>query len=381
MRYHPVAILLHWTIALGILALIAIGLAMTHLGLAPMQKFELYQLHKSIGVTVLLAVLLRILWRLTHRPPPLPAMPPLERAAAEGTHALLYVLMLVIPLSGWALVSVSPFNLPTVLYGLVPWPHLPVLPDLPNKGQVEAVAKFIHGKLAWMLAALIALHAAAALRHQFVLRNGVLDRILPFGRRHSKESRRMKAAPLLIALTLLAAAPAKAADTSTNWTVDPARSHLGFSGIQNGAPFKGSFGKWTARIAFDPAHPEAATAKVTIDLASATTGDAQRDGALPQAEWFNVKAFPQASFEATGFTPKGGDAYEAPGKLTIRGIGRDVVLPFTLTIAGDKAVAKGHLPLVRTGFGVGQGVWATGEWVALDVGVDVDLVATEQSGS
>ena len=129
-RYDAVAIILHWTIGLGILALIAIGLTMTHLGLAPMAKFQLYQLHKSIGITVLLAVLLRLLWRLTHRPPPLPAMPPLEKAAAEGTHRLLYLLMLVIPLSGWALVSVSPFNLPTVLYGVVPWPHLPVFPDL-----------------------------------------------------------------------------------------------------------------------------------------------------------------------------------------------------------------------------------------------------------
>ena len=187
-RYGMVAILLHWVIGLGILTLIGMGLAMTHLALAPMLKFQLYQLHKSIGVTVLLAVLLRILWRLTHRPPPLPAMPPLEKAAAEGTHRLLYALMLVIPLTGWALVSVSPFNLPTVLYGVVPWPHLPVFPDLADKAPVEAVMKFIHGKLAWALTALIVLHAGAALRHHFILRDGVLHRILPFGRQPSKES-------------------------------------------------------------------------------------------------------------------------------------------------------------------------------------------------
>jgi cytochrome b561 len=75
-----------------------------------------------------------------------------------------------------------------VLYGLVPWPHLPVLPELPNKAQVEAVLKIIHGKLAWALAAFIALHAGAALRHHFVLRDGVLHRILPFGRRIPEES-------------------------------------------------------------------------------------------------------------------------------------------------------------------------------------------------
>jgi polyisoprenoid-binding protein YceI len=119
---------------------------------------------------------------------------------------------------------------------------------------------------------------------------------------------------------------------------------------------------------------------VTIDRASARTGDTQRDSALPQAEWFDVKHSPQATFEATGFISKGGDVYEAPGKLTIRGMAKDVVLPFTLAVTGDKAAAKGHLSLVRTGFGVGQGVWATGEWVGLDVGVDVDLIANK-SGS
>jgi cytochrome b561 len=129
-RYTAVAMVLHWLIAIGILALIGVGLAMTHLTLAPMLQFQLYQLHKSIGITVLLGVLLRILWRVFHPPPALPDMPRLEKAAAEGAHTLLYVLMIVLPLTGWALVSVSPFNLPTVLYGLVPWPHLPVLPQL-----------------------------------------------------------------------------------------------------------------------------------------------------------------------------------------------------------------------------------------------------------
>ena len=122
-------------------------------------------------------------------------------------------------------------------------------------------------------------------------------------------------APMAFATTALAA----------DWTVQVDKSHLGFSGTQTGAPFKGSFGKWTAEIAFDPAHPEAGHAKVTIDLASARTGDTQRDSALPQSDWFDVKHFPQATFEAAGFTAKGDDAYEAAGKLTIRGAAKDVV--------------------------------------------------------
>jgi polyisoprenoid-binding protein YceI len=153
----------------------------------------------------------------------------------------------------------------------------------------------------------------------------------------------------LLALPLLAALPALAAD----WTVDPAKSHLGFSGTQTGAPFQGSFGKWTAEISFDPAHPEAGHAKVTIDLASAKTGDTQRDSALPQSEWFDVTAFPPGRFEADRLHAKGGDAYEAPGKLTIRGIAKDSCCP-SPSRSPATGHAKGHLSLVRTDFGVGQ---------------------------
>ena len=127
---------------------------------------------------------------------------------------------------------------------------------------------------------------------------------------------------------------------------------------------------------FDPATPEKGHAVVLIDLASARTGDAQRDEALPQKDWFDVGKSPQARYEATRFVDKGKGNYEAVGTLEIRGTTRDAVLPFHLETAGDQAHAKGHLDLVRTSFGVGQGAWATGQWVALEVGVDVDLKAT-----
>jgi cytochrome b561 len=181
-RYTGVAIALHWLMALGVLALVVIGLTMTHGGLASMEKFKLYQLHKSIGVTVLLLLALRLAWRLTHRPPPLPAMPPLERFAAEGAHLALYLLLLALPLTGWALVSASPFNLPTVLYGTIPWPHIPWFAELADKASAEKSLKFVHSRLAWAMIGLVALHAAAALRHHFVLRDKVLTRMLPFAK-------------------------------------------------------------------------------------------------------------------------------------------------------------------------------------------------------
>ena len=178
----------------------------------------------------------------------------------------------------------------------------------------------------------------------------------------------------LLLVTLLAgSAPAAFA---ANWTVDPAKSKLGFSGSQTGQPFSGAFKRWTGTIDFDPAKPEAAHVLISVDMASATTGDPQKDEALPGSDWFDAGTFPKATFEATGFKPLGGDKFEADGTLTLRDAKKPVVLPFTLTITGDMAHAVGHADLLRGNFGVGQGAWASADYVAFEVGVDVDLVAT-----
>lgn len=179
-RYTLVAMILHWTMALGIVALAAIGLYMTHVKLPPQRLFYLYQLHKSIGITVLLAAVLRLGWRLAHRAPPLPGtIPPAQRAVAGATHWLLYFSLFALPLTGWAVVSASPFDIPTELYGVIHWPDLPILPALVHKKQVEAVLEDVHAYGAWALIALVVVHAGAALHHHFVRQDGVLRRMLP----------------------------------------------------------------------------------------------------------------------------------------------------------------------------------------------------------
>ena len=180
----------------------------------------------------------------------------------------------------------------------------------------------------------------------------------------------------LVAAMLAATVPASAAD----WAIDAARSTIKFSGVQVGAPFTGRFDRFDAKVDFDPAKPEAGHAVVLVDLASARTGDVQRDEALPQKDWFDAKSTSQARFEATRFVDKGRGEYEAVGTLTIRGTSRPLTLPFHLTLDKGQAHAAGHVGLVRTDFGVGQGPWASGQWVALEVGVDVDLVAATKPG-
>jgi polyisoprenoid-binding protein YceI len=183
----------------------------------------------------------------------------------------------------------------------------------------------------------------------------------------------MKFFALGFALTVATASPALA----TDWTVQPAQSTLGFSGVQTGAPFRGVFTQWTMQISFDPANLQAAHVKVIIKTASAKTGDTQRDTAMPDPDWFYVTAFPQAVFEATGFTPEGGNEYQTAGTLTIRGISQKVTLPFSLVITGNQAEAKGEISLLRTAYGVGQGNWSSGDWVGLNAGVSFDVVAVK----
>lgn len=181
---------------------------------------------------------------------------------------------------------------------------------------------------------------------------------------------------LLAAFFVAACFSSASAADATYWKLDPAKSHLGFSGSQTGATFEGKFPRYETVIAFDPEHLDASHITVTVDLASAVTGDTQRDTALPGKDWFDIGEFPQAKFETSAIRKLGPNDYQAAGNLTLRGVTKPLTLPFTLQFDGATAHAVGHAGLLRSTFGIGQGPWATGQWVALEVAVDFDIVAT-----
>ncbi|HEY1632306.1 MAG TPA: cytochrome b [Rhizomicrobium sp.] len=182
LRYGSVAITLHWLIAILIIANICLGLYFADLPHNDPNKFGLTQLHKSIGLTVLLLSLARLVWRLMNPVPPLPrGMSAPLRVLARGTHVLLYFLIIAIPLSGWALVSSSPLGLPTMYFGLFEWPHIPFIADLAmeQKKMLRENFALIHIVLAWSAIVLIPIHVAGALYHQFFRGDDVLRRMLP----------------------------------------------------------------------------------------------------------------------------------------------------------------------------------------------------------
>jgi cytochrome b561 len=177
-RYGLVAIVLHWVLALAILTAFVVGVVVEDMPFSP-GKLKILNWHKWAGVTILALSALRLLWRLTHRPPALPpkialGMPGWQMKAFHGTHHLMYALFFVVPLLGWAYSSAKGF--PIVWFGVLP------LPDLvaPNKELAEVLEE-AHGLAAWGLIGLVGLHVAAALKHQFIDKDGLLERMRPGG--------------------------------------------------------------------------------------------------------------------------------------------------------------------------------------------------------
>jgi cytochrome b561 len=170
-RYTGLAIALHWLLALAIVASFCVGVYMSDLPFSP-QRLKLYNWHKWAGICILALSALRLLWRLTHRPPADVPMPAWQLRASRAAHGLLYALFFAVPLAGWAYSSAAGF--PVVVFGVLP------LPDFvsPDKALAEAI-KPLHATLAFVLAGVVVLHVAAALKHHFIDRDGLLDRMRP----------------------------------------------------------------------------------------------------------------------------------------------------------------------------------------------------------
>lgn len=388
-RYGAGAVLLHWTIALALGFQLALGFAM------PKNEsgFALYQLHKSVGITILLLSLARLAWRLTHRPPPA-VEGGFQGFLAKAVHALLYLFMIGQPLTGWAVVSTSRIEVPTLLFGVVPWPHLPIsraLHELAEEG---------HEILAWTGLALIVLHVAGALRHQFLLKDGLLRRMGPGGSAWAAGllalavvavyfGTGMKIAGDVVAAggydavqeqapatsrvpleaTPTAVPTPKVEETEAAeegeaspppvWAIQPG-GRLGFTVISGSDSYRGSFSDWSGSIRFDPDALESADLRITVRLASATLGDATMDATLQGAEFFAVSATPTATWRSTSVRRTGPNRYSASGTLSLKGASRPQSLSFTLSGEGMRRRVEGSASIDRTAFSVGTGESAQG---------------------
>jgi len=174
--YDPVARAVHWIVAVLAVSVIWLGWAIPGAPRETEWRDLLLLLHRSVGLVILALMLFRVLWRIGHPPPPLPAdFPRIEALAAHADHALLYVLFLVMPLSG--VLNAAAAGHPVSFFGLVAIPPLPLAND-----RLSEAAIAVHLAAQFLLYALVAVHVAAALMHRIVRRNGILERMLPLRR-------------------------------------------------------------------------------------------------------------------------------------------------------------------------------------------------------
>lgn len=392
-EYGAVARAFHWLTAFIIFGLIPVGFYMAEMAYGP-EKLDLYVLHKSFGFLALFLVIGRIAWRVLSLPPShLDTHAAWERLLAGMAHVFLYVAMIGMPLSGWIMSSAGEYPVP--FFGID-------MPNLVGKNeQIYKIAGAIHGYLAYALIVTVGLHAAGAFKHHFIDRDSTLMRM--------SFIQGTKGAVLLLLvvgvffaavgyLVLKPGAPKTDTQTTTapanvtaadidlttlgdhGWAIVPSASKIEFQAAMGGTPFTGRFGKFEGTIVFNPADLAGSKASITIDTASGTTDNKERDDQIGTADWFNVATFPTAKFETIAFEQGEGNNYVAVGNLTVRDITLPVTVPFTLTFGQNKdgqktAVMAGTAQINRLDFGVGQGQWSTDSTVANPVSVNINVTA------
>ncbi len=415
---------LHWLIALCVIAMIPMGLWMSDAINRPDSQqtaYRVFQLHKSIGFTILALTLARLAWRLMHPVPPFPgSMKSWEKFTARAVHAAFYAILILMPLSGWIYVSTGwsattdrPLEVATSYFGFFSIPHLEFVANAPEDARrgVAFGMLGIHSLIAWGTVALFLLHVGAALKHQFVDRDGVMGSMVPWLRPGSVDSANKRSKSFLAVLTGLLAVvvlwfagwasnqpdaaairgsadaseqASKAIDTTivpgtaSEWTIDREDSTIEFSGNHAGKDFTGRFEDWEGHVWFDPEDLAGSRATVLVRTASARTGDATQEGSLEQAEWFDIETFPVARFDATVFRALGGGRYEADGTLTIKQTSLPVRLPFSYISRGESAKVEGELELDRTALGLGMASDPTAEWVSGKIGVTISVSASRK---
>ena len=415
-RYSRTAMALHWLLAAAIAFQYGLGEAFAHL---PRGKllFDTAQFHKSIGITILLLTIIRLAVRFAKpRPAPLGESGWAQRLSGI-VHWGFYAFMIAAPLSGWLATSTSKYDIPTYLFNAVPWPDFPFVAGMEAaaKHDLHEVAESVHEVIAKLGIALFLLHVIGALRHQWLLKEALIERVVPvrgplsrvagsalilalagtaFALMQIGESPAVVPAantkllsapanpaaatpvPAPVAAPLPPAAPVVAEDAAKpeekvsiadpdaipagdtpRWTPAPG-GQLGFATSWLGSGVNGRFNSWAADIRFNPDALAASTIKVTIDLATANSGDGERDSTLKGSDFFNTAAHPKAVWTSNSIRSLGGTRYRADGSLSLRGVSQSVPLAFTLDIKGKEARVSGSASLNRTSFGVGQGDYA-----------------------
>ena len=389
-RYGSVAKTFHWLTALGILAVIPLGIIANDLPYDTAEQLAdkawLFSLHKTVGVTLFFVALARILWALS-QPKPAPLHPDrgVETLLAEIVHWLLYGSLVLVPLSGWV------HHAATEGFAPIWWPFGQNLPLVPESLTLSETAAGLHIVFERVLIVSLILHIAGAVKHAVIDKDDTLARMLP-GRRvavtptlHTQR----KVLPPMLAVVVWAAAigvgsvlgvyhkgTAIAAEApalqqvESDWAVTDGTLEITVQ--QMGSGVSGRFTEWTAAITFDETVSTGVAGSVNVEIAitSLTLGSVTQQAMGP--DYFASAEFPTARFTADLVATETG--YIAEGTLTMRGVEQPVSLPFDLTLEDDTARVQGKTELDRRRFDIGAGMTDEGQ-LGFAVSVMVDLMA------
>lgn len=380
--YSVVARSLHWLMAILIFWAIVIGKVAAGLPSSP-EKIQLFVMHKSAGITVLMLAVGRLLWRFFNKPPALGLGVRDEKLAHLG-HLGLYALMLLVPLSGWLLNSAAGY--PFGWFNLISVPHVPGI----DEGAKDVLAS-IHEVLFYVIAVMVIGHVLMLFHHRYAHKLNLLPRMLP--NKASNWSMAMVAVlAVLIGYTVHIANTAKtneaiaAASTSNEqlssgmtteskspqWQLVPSEDQFVFSNSYSGEAFTGAIQRFEPAIYFNPDHPAGGILDVSIDTASITTFNGEWDDALKGSQWFATKKHPKARYFSDRIQVAG-DGYIAEGQLMLKGITKPIVVNFTWRTDGEGAWFEGDATIDRREFNIGSGSWADDDSIAFDVVLGIAL--------
>lgn len=390
--YTGAARYLHWVIA-GLIVLQFVLAKWAEFAAdanTPLQQLALLANHKSIGMTILMLAVVRVIWRALNTPPSLPShMATWQVWASKTAHWLLYGLLFALPLSGWLMSSASAYA--------VSWFNLFTFPDLVAADEnLKSQLTQIHELLSLLLFFLASVHILAALFHHFRDKDDILKRITspgslllglalviagvwqlgfatqkqasPTKSTHSQQTTSVEATMSAAQITI----PQVVGSDLPRWNIDYASSHIEFSAEQAGAQFAGSFSDWQAEIQFDPQQLDQSQATVLIHLASVNTQDKDRDATLDQPEWFGGR---RAQFSVNNFEALASNEYVATN-ATLNFGKQAHPIEFKFTYDAQRATLSGEARLDRLALGIGTGEWLDTTWVGQFVSVKV-VVKTE----
>lgn len=345
--YGSVTKIFHWLMAVTVIGLLCVGFWMANMMEPSPDMFLLYKWHKQIGMIVLALAVLRIVWRLTNKVPDI--MGPAKKwevILARAVHVVFFVSFITMPLAGWLMSSAKGFSVSFFGY---------TLPDLiASDNDMARFFSAFHFYNAWILVGAIALHFGGVLKHVFIYKDGTLRRMLP---------------KFVFLIVLLFSFSAHA----TTWIVDKQNSKLTFEGTQMGGKFKGEFKNFDAKIIFDKDDLSKTDITVEVDLSSVSSNSSDRDTTVLGNEWFDTATYPKAVFTSRQVRLIEGDVYEATGTLSIRGVEKEIVLPFTYQEEGIEqgsehlrvaSVTSNGFTLNRIDFGIGAEKWSDPEAVS-----------------